>query len=56
MAEFVLAENEKDIEEAAALAKEIWHEHYDELLGVKQVDYMTDKLQSKEALKEQIKD
>ena len=56
MAEFVLAENEKDIEEVAALAKEIWHEHYDELLGVEQVDYMTDKLQSKEALKEQIKD
>lgn len=56
MTEFVLAETEKDIGEAASLAKEIWHEHYDELLGADQVDYMTDKLQSAEAISKQIKD
>jgi ribosomal protein S18 acetylase RimI-like enzyme len=45
---------QEDIREVAALAKEIWHEHYDSILGSEQVDYMTEKFQSSEAMKEQI--
>ncbi len=40
--------------EAAALADEIWHEHYETILGIAQVDYMVEKYQSEEAIKAQI--
>ena len=46
--------NENDIALATQLAREIWHEHYDALLGSAQVDYMLSHFQSKTAIKEQI--
>ena len=46
--------NENDIALAAQLAREIWHEHYDALLGSAQVDYMLSHFQSETAIKEQI--
>ncbi len=46
--------SEEDTEEVSALAKEIWHEHYDPIIGKEQVDYMTEKFQSKEAMMEQM--
>lgn len=40
----------QQIESIAALAQEIWHEHYDALLGADQVDYMLKRYQSAPAL------
>ena len=36
------------------LAEEIWHEHFDKIIGSDQVDYMLEKFLSPEALVEQI--
>ena len=36
------------------LAEEIWHEHFDKIIGEAQVDYMLEKFLSPEALVEQI--
>lgn len=38
----------------AQLGREIWHEHYDGLIGPKQVDYMLEHFQSVPAITEQI--
>ena len=48
-----MAEKE-DLETVADLAKEIWHEHYDPLIGSEQVDYMLDRFQSVPAIENQI--
>lgn len=44
----------EQIKKVAELAKEIWHQHYDTLLGYAQVEYMTDKYQSFDSIKKQI--
>lgn len=56
MAEFkvVLAEKDEQINEIAALAEIIWHEHFTPIIGDEQVEYMVEKFQSYPALKEQI--
>jgi len=38
----------------SAMAEEIWHEHFDPIIGKKQVNYMLEKFLSPEALVEQI--
>lgn len=38
----------------AALADDIWHEHFTPIIGTAQVDYMLDKFQSVDALNRQI--
>jgi len=38
----------------SAVADEIWHEHYDPIIGEAQVDYMLEKFLSPDALAEQI--
>lgn len=38
----------------SAMAEEIWHEHFDPIIGKAQVDYMLEKFLSPEALVEQI--
>lgn len=43
-----------ELREIAALADEIWHECYGELLGQGQVEYMVENFQSVEAMTEQI--
>lgn len=43
-----------ELREIAAVADEIWHECYGELLGQGQVDYMVEKFQSLDAMTEQI--
>ncbi len=48
----VVTENE--IEEVSVLAADIWHEHYDSIIGSDQVDYMLNKFQSAGAMTEQI--
>ena len=45
---------DNDIRNCVALAKEIWIDHYTSLIGEAQVEYMLNKFQSFEAVKEQI--
>lgn len=52
--EFLPVITEQEINEVAAFAKEIWHEHYDPIIGKDQVDYMTEKFQSPKAMQKQI--
>ncbi len=49
------ANSESDINLIATLGKEIWHQHYDSIIGPDQVNYMLDKFQSEKAVAEQIK-
>ncbi|MBE5780368.1 MAG: GNAT family N-acetyltransferase [Clostridiales bacterium] len=43
-----------DIAKVAQIADEVWHEHYGELLGKAQVEYMVEMFQSVPAMKKQI--
>lgn len=56
MADFkaVLATTDGQIAEIADLAAIIWHEHFTPIIGTAQVEYMVEKFQSCNALKEQI--
>lgn len=48
------AATDSEIYEIAALAEEIWHQHFTPIIGEAQVNYMVDKFQSYPALKAQI--
>lgn len=48
--------NEELILSVSAMAEEIWHEHYDKIIGNKQVDYMLEKFLSPDALRSQIEE
>lgn len=50
----VLAKTDDDIREIAVLAEEIWNQHFVDIIGKAQVDYMVEKFQSYPALKKQI--
>ncbi|MGN0622047.1 MAG: GNAT family N-acetyltransferase [Porcipelethomonas sp.] len=43
-----------EIAATAALAEEIWHQHFTPIIGADQVKYMISKFQSAEAIKKQI--
>lgn len=43
-----------EIRNVAALAEEIWHQHFTPIIGEAQVNYMVEKFQSYPALKDQI--
>ena len=45
----------KQIETTARLAKEIWNEHYINIISEEQIDYMVQKFQSAEVIQDQIK-
>ncbi|MCQ4023369.1 MULTISPECIES: GNAT family N-acetyltransferase [unclassified Ruminococcus] len=45
-----------NVAEIAALAKIIWNEHFTPIIGKAQVDYMLEKFQSEQAMKQQLKD
>lgn len=45
---------DREISEVAALAAEIWHQHFTKIIGAEQVRYMVEKFQSYPALKEQL--
>ncbi len=51
---FIPAETDSEIQNIAILAEEIWHQHFTDIIGKAQVDYMVEKFQSYPALKEQI--
>jgi len=46
--------SQRDIEAVAALANEIWKEHFVDIIGQAQVDYMLEKFQSTAAIASQI--
>lgn len=54
MPRFIKVTSEADCAAVAALAREIWTEHYDRIVGRAQVDYMLDKFQSAAAIARQI--
>jgi ribosomal protein S18 acetylase RimI-like enzyme len=54
MIEIVRVVTVSQIESVSALAAEIWREHYTPIIGAAQVDYMLEKFQSVEAVKNQI--
>ena len=53
---FKEVKSDDDIRTVAALAQEIWHEHFIKIIEKKQIEYMLDKLQSFEPLKTAIAD
>lgn len=48
------ARTDKDIQDIAVLAYEIWHQHFIPIIGEEQVDYMVEKFQSYPAIKAQV--
>lgn len=48
------ASTSEELHQIAALAEIIWHEHFTPIIGVKQVEYMLEKFQSYEAIKQVI--
>ena len=44
-----------DVETVSTLAKEIWSEHFTPIIGKAQVNYMLEKFQSREAIRQQLK-
>ena len=46
--------DESSVNELSSMASEIWHEHYDPILGRAQVDYMVERFLSPAAIKEQV--
>lgn len=44
-----ICNTERQLEELATLANEIWHEYFVEILSPQQIDYMVEKFQSKQA-------
>lgn len=51
---FEKVQTDADISECAALAKEIWNQHFISILSQEQIDYMVSRFQSEEALRKQI--
>ena len=49
---FVAVETDEDQEKLAKLADEIWHEYWPAIIGDAQTDYMVEKFQSLEAIKQ----
>ena len=56
MIEFYSASSKKDLLAIEELACIIWREHYIPIVGREQVEYMLDKFQSAESMKEQIEE
>ena len=52
--EVVAVTTPEQVQEVASLAKQIWQEHYEPIIGQEQVNYMVDKFQSVPAMQEQL--
>ena len=50
----LIAATEKDIKKIAKLATRIWNQHYPDIIGRKQTDYMLNLLYSERALRDQL--
>lgn len=56
MTKINIANTESDYKTIAELSSIIWKEHYTDIIGYRQVDYMLKKYQSVEAIKDQIEE
>ena len=56
MTKINIANTESDYKIIADLSTIIWKEHYTDIIGYRQVDYMLKKYQSVEAIKDQIEE
>jgi ribosomal protein S18 acetylase RimI-like enzyme len=54
MTSFQAVQSKEQITAVVRLAREIWQEHYEPIIGQKQIDYMLEKFQSERALAEQL--
>jgi len=54
MIKFIPATHNSDFRLISELAKDIWTEHYTPIIGIDQVNYMLEKFQSENALKDQV--
>lgn len=52
--EILKVETDKELHEVADLATEIWHECFPGIISMEQIEYMVEKFQSYQAMKEQI--
>lgn len=50
-ATIIPAKTDAEIQDIAVLADEIWHQHFTDIIGEAQVNYMVEKFQSYPALK-----
>ncbi len=53
--EYKQCTSEEQLRSVALLADQIWHECYRKMLSAEQIDYMIEKFQSLEAIREQVK-
>jgi len=51
---FITLLEKENIHTIANIAIPIWHQHYDPIIGVQQVNYMLDKFQSEQAIESQL--
>ncbi|MEJ2323037.1 MAG: GNAT family N-acetyltransferase, partial [Gammaproteobacteria bacterium] len=56
MTEFEQVVNDRQIETVAGLAAEIWRQHYPAIISRQQIDYMVERFQSRDAIRQQITD
>lgn len=56
MTKIIIANTEPDFKTIEELSSIIWKEHYTDIIGYRQVDYMLKKYQSAEAIKDQIEE
>ena len=54
MLDFIRVDSDEQISQLVVLASDIWHEHYEPIIGIDQVRYMLDKFQSASAISRQI--
>jgi ribosomal protein S18 acetylase RimI-like enzyme len=53
--DIIAVRDEELIAEVESLAKKIWRQHYRPIIGIRQIEYMLEKFQSKSAISKQIK-
>lgn len=51
---FINVETKEQIGTLAAIADEVWHQHFVSILSLEQIDYMVDKFQSEHAMTDQL--
>lgn len=54
--DFVRVRTPQQLTELAAVAAEVWHQHFSSILSPEQIDYMVDKFQSEPAMKQQMEE
>ena len=55
-AEFIRVESETEVKQLAAIANEVWHQHFASILSPEQIDYMVEHFQSEPAMKRQMEE